>query len=155
MSDLYDLYQEVILDHGRRPRNAGCLEDATHIASGNNPLCGDQFEVYLRVEGDIIQDVRFDGVGCAISTASASLMSENLKGMRLSEFPALFEAMHGLVTGESVDEDVLGKLVVFGGVQNYPMRVKCATLAWHTSNCLLYTSPSPRDVEESRMPSSA
>lgn len=137
MSELTDLYQEVILDHGRRPRNFGPLEGATHEAEGYNPLCGDRFHVHLRVEGDTIREARFEGSGCAISTASASLMTEALKGARVDDFPKMFDGMHDLVTGKPGDEDALGKLVVFNGVAAFPMRVKCAILAWHTGKAAI------------------
>jgi len=138
MSDLRDLYQEVILDHSRNPRNFGKNDHATHHAEGYNPLCGDRLEVYLEVEGDTIKDVRFEGAGCAISTASASLMTESLKGRRVEEALALFHKMHETLTGRSdehggsAEEVSLGKLAVFEGVRQYPVRVKCASLAWHT-----------------------
>lgn len=136
MSELDDLYQEVILDHGRRPRNFGPLEGATHRAQGHNPLCGDRFEVELRVEDGVIRAARFQGSGCAISTASASLMTEALQGRPLADYEPLFQAVHDLVTGTPVEGD-LGKLVVFGGVAGFPMRVKCAILAWHTTRAAL------------------
>ena len=138
MSDLRELYQEVILDHGKQPRNFGRLDDPTHQADGDNPLCGDKIHVELVVDDDVVADVRFDGEGCAISTASASLMTESLKGRPLGEARALFHQMHETCTGqpdalEPGHEDVdMGKLVVFEGVRQYPLRVKCATLAWHT-----------------------
>jgi nitrogen fixation NifU-like protein len=134
MSDLRELYQEVILDHGRRPRNFGKLEGATHQARGDNPLCGDRLEVYLVMDGDVVRDVKFEGQGCAISTASASLMTEALKGRTREQAMELFRGVHGTCTGneeEAADID-LGKLAVFEGVREYPLRVKCATLAWHT-----------------------
>ena len=137
MSDLLELYQETILDHGRRPRNFGTCDPSTHHAEGYNPLCGDRFTLTLLVEGERIADVRFDGSGCAISTASASLMTEALKGRSVHEFGPLFEAVHGLCTGDPHHDGDLGKLVVFGGVANFPMRVKCATLAWHTVKAAL------------------
>jgi nitrogen fixation protein NifU and related proteins len=134
MSDsLRDLYQEVILDHNRRPRNFGPLPEANRQAEGYNPLCGDRVTVFLDVEDDRIRDVRFEGAGCAISTASASLMTEALKGLSVEEARSLFHDFHELVTtgaGEGAPE--LGKLAVFSGVREFPMRVKCATLAWHT-----------------------
>ena len=130
MSDLRDLYQEVILDHNRRPRNFGALPEANRRAEGNNPLCGDRITVYLDVEGDRIRAVTFEGAGCAISTASASLMTEALQGLSLEEARGLFHGFHELVTQGDKGED-LGKLAVFTGVREYPMRVKCATLAWH------------------------
>jgi nitrogen fixation protein NifU and related proteins len=131
MSDLRDLYQEVILDHNRHPRNFGPLPAANHRAEGNNPLCGDRVTVYLDVAGDRIRDLSFEGAGCAISTASASLMTEALKGRSVEEARQLFHGFHELVTQGKEGED-LGKLAVFTGVREYPMRVKCATLAWHT-----------------------
>ena len=136
--DLRELYQEVILDHSKNPRNFGELDGATHDAKGHNPLCGDRLNLYLLVEDGIIRDVAFEGAGCAISTASASMMSDALKGKTAAEVDALFEAFHGVVTGEAeVDEDALGKLSVFAGVRDYPVRVKCATLAWHTLKAAL------------------
>ncbi|HEX4964185.1 MAG TPA: SUF system NifU family Fe-S cluster assembly protein [Thermoanaerobaculia bacterium] len=136
MSELRDLYQEIILDHNRHPRNFGPLAAANHQAEGNNPLCGDRVTVRLDVEGGIVQDLAFQGVGCAISMASASLMTEALKGRTVEEARRLFHVFHDLLTtgevrdpGGSAD---LGKLAVFTGVREYPMRVKCATLPWHT-----------------------
>lgn len=134
MSDLRELYQEVILDHGRRPRNFRRLDAPTHQAHGDNPLCGDQLEVFLQMEDDLVVDVSFEGQGCAISTASASLMTEALKGKTKEQALELFRGLHGTCVGDP-DEAAgveLGKLAVFEGVQEYPMRVKCATLAWHT-----------------------
>lgn len=137
MSDLRDLYQELILDHGRRPRNFGPLPEATHDAIGHNPLCGDKITVHLRVVGDVVDGISFEGQGCAISQASASLLTEAVRGRKLGDVQSLFRKLTALVTGR--DEDValeqgveLGKLAVFEGVRQYPMRVKCATLAWHT-----------------------
>ncbi|HEX6898745.1 MAG TPA: SUF system NifU family Fe-S cluster assembly protein [Thermoanaerobaculia bacterium] len=134
MSDsLRDLYQEVILDHNRRPRNFGPLPEANRQAEGYNPLCGDKVTVFLDLEDDRIRDVRFQGAGCAISTASASLMTEALKGLSVEEARRLFHDFHELVTtGAGEDSPELGKLAVFSGVREFPMRVKCATLAWHT-----------------------
>jgi nitrogen fixation protein NifU and related proteins len=136
MSDLRDLYQELILDHGRRPRNFGPLPESTHEAVGHNPLCGDRITMHLRMAGDTVDGVSFEGQGCAISQASASLMTEAVRGRKLDEVMSLFRKMTALVTGRDDDaarEDVeLGKLAVFEGVRQYPMRVKCATLAWHT-----------------------
>ncbi|NCG18245.1 MAG: SUF system NifU family Fe-S cluster assembly protein [Rhodobacterales bacterium] len=137
MSDLLVLYQEMILDHGRKPRNFGRCDPASHHADGYNPLCGDRFTVTLQVDADVITDIQFEGSGCAISTASASLMTEALKGRAASDVPGLFEAVHGLCTGDAPNTDKLGKLVVFGGVANFPMRVKCATLPWHTLKAAL------------------
>ena len=148
MSDLRELYQEVILDHTKRPRNFGKLEEASHCANGYNPLCGDAVRVALIVEGDAIRDVRFEGSGCAISTASASLMTEALKGRTLAEFERLFERFHGVLTGDgAADPETLGKLSVMGGVAEYPLRVKCATLAWHTLRAALQGSSEPATTE--------
>ncbi len=136
MSDLRDLYQEVILDHNRSPRNFGALEDADAQADGHNPLCGDRLSVAVKLDDGVVTDLRFEGSGCAISKASASLMTEEVKGKTLDETLALFERFHKLVTDHSdshVDGDTdLGKLAVFAGVRDYPARVKCAVLAWHT-----------------------
>jgi nitrogen fixation protein NifU and related proteins len=147
MSDLRDLYQEVILDHNRRPRNFGPLPAANRRAEGHNPLCGDRVTVYLEVEGDRIRDVSFEGAGCAISTASASLMTEALKGLSLEEARTLFHGFHELVTKGDEGED-LGKLAVFTGVREYPMRVKCATLAWHTLMAALDAKDQPVTTEQ-------
>ena len=139
MSDLRDLYQEVILDHSRSPRNFGHHEPSNREAKGNNPLCGDKFTIYALVEDGIVKDVSFEGRGCAISTASASLMTELVKGKTEEEAEALFERFHDLVTAdkeEPLDEE-LDKLNVLAGVRGYPMRVKCATLAWHTMKAAL------------------
>lgn len=137
MSDLRELYQELILDHGRRPRNFGPLPDSTHDAVGHNPLCGDKITLHVRMDGDVVGGVSFEGQGCAISQASASLMTEAVKGRKLGDVRSLFRKMTALVTGRDGDVDregdvELGKLAVFEGVRQYPMRVKCATLAWHT-----------------------
>jgi nitrogen fixation protein NifU and related proteins len=140
MPDLRELYQQVILDHHKKPRNFRKLEKANKQADGYNPLCGDKVSVYLEVEDGIIRDVSFIGTGCAISTASASMMTESLKGKSLSEAELLFDRFHKLVTGDnSADSDVsaLGKLAVFSGVREYPVRVKCASLAWHTMHAAL------------------
>ena len=140
MSDFSDLYQELILDHNKRPRNQRKLDDADRRAEGYNPLCGDRVTVYVKVDGDVITDITFNGSGCAISTASASLMTEALKGKTLAEARAMFRKFHGLVTDdaeESIEGPGLGKLEVFSGVCQYPARVKCATLAWHTVNAAL------------------
>ena len=140
MSDLRELYQEVIFDHNRHPRNFGKLEDANRHADGNNPLCGDKLSLYLKIENDVIIDVRFEGMGCAISTASASLMTERLKGMKVADAEALFHKFHAVVTEDdrSVEGPELGKLSVLTGVRDYPARVKCATLAWHTLEAALH-----------------
>jgi nitrogen fixation NifU-like protein len=137
MSDLRDLYQEVILDHSKRPRNFHALADANRKAEGYNPLCGDRETVYLRLEGDRVRDVAFQGTGCAISTASASMMTESVKGKSREEAEALFERFHDLITGQNGESADLGKLAVFSGVREYPVRVKCATLPWHTLKAAL------------------
>jgi nitrogen fixation protein NifU and related proteins len=133
MSDLADLYQEVILDHNRRPRNFHPLADASHSAEGYNPLCGDRLTLYLKVKGETIEDVSFEGAGCAISKASASLMTDAVKGRTKAEAQALFERFHRLVTTQP-DQAVedMGKLSSLAGVREFPVRVKCASLAWHT-----------------------
>ena len=133
--DVRELYQSTILDHNKRPRNYRVPERANREARGDNPLCGDKITVHVLVEDGVVKDVGFQGSGCAISRASASLMTEAVKGRRLEEVEALFERFHGLVTGPPtgpVDLSGLGKLAVFSGVREYPVRVKCATLAWHT-----------------------
>jgi len=134
VTDLQDLYQELILDHGSRPRNLKKLAEANHSAEGYNPLCGDKVKVYVNLEGEVVKDISFEGAGCAISTASASIMTETLKGKTRAEADALFEMFHDLVTGQQrkLDSPELGKLAVFSGVSEFPMRVKCATLSWHT-----------------------
>ena len=138
MSNLNDLYQEVILDHNKRPRNYRTLEDASHHAEGYNPLCGDRLTLYLKVEGGRIQEVGFQGNGCAISKASASLMTDAVKGRPVEEVLALFEQFHEVVTTPP-DQPVkdLGKLSVLSGVREFPVRVKCASLAWHTLKAAL------------------
>lgn len=135
MDELRDLYQATILDHNKKPRNFGTLEEADGQADGHNPLCGDKLTVYVTLEDDRVVDVAFEGAGCAISTASASLMTERVKGKSISEIESDFGRFHDLVAGAPdapVDMGSLGKLAVFSGVREYPMRVKCATLAWHT-----------------------
>ena len=134
MDDLRELYQQVILDHNKNPRNYRLMEQHTHEAEGDNPLCGDHIDVYLQMEGDVIKDISFQGKGCAISQASASVMTSELKGKTIEEAEAAFEQFHGLVTDKSIepDFDKLGKLAVFAGVRAFPLRVKCASLAWHT-----------------------
>lgn len=134
MSSLRDLYQEVILDHNRHPHNFGELEGADRHADGFNPLCGDRLAVYVNLDGDTIAEVRFLGSGCAISKASASLMTDAVRGKTLKEARGLFDQFLKLVTDQdgAVDDAVLGKLAVFAGVRDYPTRVKCASLAWHT-----------------------
>jgi len=140
MSDLRELYQEVILDHNKRPRNFQKLEGANRTAEGYNPLCGDQITVYLRLEDDVIKDISFQGSGCAISKASASLMTASVKGKTQAEAEVLFDGVHTMLTGERdtiVDPHELGKLAVLSGVCEFPARVKCASLAWHTLRAAL------------------
>jgi nitrogen fixation NifU-like protein len=135
--NLADLYRDVIVDHNRSPRNRGRLEAATHHAEGDNPLCGDRLRLDLDVDGDVIRDLRFDGSGCAISTASASLMGEAVKGKTRAEAAALFAEVHRMLTGEGGDAARLGKLAALSGVREFPARVKCASLCWHTLNAAL------------------
>jgi nitrogen fixation NifU-like protein len=135
MSDLRELYQELIIDHSKRPRNFRVLEGANRKSDGYNPLCGDKVTVFLELENDRVKNISFQGSGCAISTASASVMTESLKGKTLAEAEALFEIFHNMVTGKppaAGKTPELGKLAVFSGVSEFPARVKCATLAWHT-----------------------
>ena len=138
MSDLTDLYQEVILDHNKRPRNFHALERPSHKAEGYNPLCGDRLNLFVRVDGDVIAEVGFQGSGCAISKASASLMTDAVKGRTVEEARALFERFHRMVTTppDTAVED-MGKLSVLSGVREFPVRVKCASLAWHTLKAAL------------------
>jgi len=138
MAGLRDLYQEVILEHSKVPRNYREMADADHKAEGFNPLCGDRFTVYLHMDGDAIQDISFQGSGCAISKASASMMTQMLKGKTRAQAEKLFETFHTLVTGHGRGpESELGKMAVFAGVSEFPARVKCATLAWHTLQAAL------------------
>jgi nitrogen fixation protein NifU and related proteins len=139
MGSLSALYQDVILDHNRAPRNYRPMENANRRVEGHNPLCGDRLTVWLRVEGDIIQDVAFQGSGCAISKASASLMTTAVKGKTRSEAETLFQRFHGLVRGslEPAEAESLGKLVVFSGVSQFPVRIKCASLSWHALKAAL------------------
>lgn len=138
MPDLRELYQEVIFDHNKKPHNYRKLENANHQADGHNPLCGDQITVYLNVEGEVIKDISFQGSGCAISKASASLMTDTLKGKTKAEAEVLFDKVHKMLTGDnSVDAQELGKLAALSGVSEFPVRVKCATLGWHTVHAAL------------------
>jgi nitrogen fixation protein NifU and related proteins len=138
MSDLSELYQEVILDHNRRPRNFRALDRPTHQAEGYNPLCGDRLNLFLKVDGDVIADVGFQGSGCAISKASASLMTDCVKGCDVAAARALFERFHRMVTTPpDAEVEDLGKLSVLAGVREFPVRVKCASLAWHTLKAAL------------------
>ncbi len=146
-----ELYQDIILDHNRSPRNFGRLEDATHVLDGRNPLCGDHYTIYLKVEDGIITDVHFEGSGCAISKASASVMTTSVKGKRIEEADRLFKVFHEIVTGEADFEetfDSVGKLAAFGGVADFPVRVKCASLAWHTMHNALHGEKDSATTEE-------
>jgi nitrogen fixation NifU-like protein len=147
VSDLHDLYQETILDHSKRPRNTGALAQATHSAEGYNPLCGDRLSLQLKLENGHIMGIRFQGTGCAISTASASLMTEAIKGKTPEDAERAFQKFHSLLTEERQPAPDLGKLVVFSGVREYPMRVKCATLAWHTLRAALRGEQQPVSTE--------
>lgn len=143
MSELSELYQELILDHNRRPRNFGSLPDANHTAEGYNPLCGDRLKVYVRLEDDRIAGVSFEGSGCAISKASASLMTDAVKGQTIGDATALFDRVHAMLTtpiDRPVDASDVGKLVVLSGVREFPVRIKCASLAWHTLKAALAAS---------------
>jgi nitrogen fixation NifU-like protein len=152
MSDLTDLYQQVILDHNRRPRNYGKLEDANRQAEGFNPICGDHLTLYVRLNGDVIDDLRFEGEGCAISKASASLMTESLKGKTAAEAEALFQRIHEMLTSNAdvdfeAQAEELGKLAVFSGVREFPARVKCASLSWHALHRALQGDETPVSTE--------
>jgi len=140
MSELRELYQQVILDHTKRPRNFRTIPDTANVAEGFNRLCGDRITLYIKVENDRVADIAFQGAGCAISTAAASMMTEALKGRPLAEVEPLFKRFHAMVTSppdQEVDDADLGKLAVFAGVREFPVRVKCATLAWHTLKAAL------------------
>ena len=133
MFDIKDLYQEIIVDHNRNPRNFGIIDNADKIIEGFNPLCGDKLKLYLKTEGQNIADISFDGSGCAISVASASLMTDAMKGKSINDAELLFNSFHEFITNETgADEKSLGKLAVLAGVKDFPARVKCATLCWHT-----------------------
>jgi nitrogen fixation protein NifU and related proteins len=149
MSDLMELYQEVIKDHNKKPRNYRAIEGATRQVEGYNPLCGDRYTVYLALEGDVVKDVSFQGQGCAISKASASLMTQALKGKTRAEAEALFAKFHELLTKDVSEEqaEALGKLAVFSGVRKFPVRVKCATLPWHTVHAALEGDSQPISTE--------
>jgi nitrogen fixation protein NifU and related proteins len=140
MSELSELYQQVILDHNKKPRNFRKLETANHTAEGYNPLCGDQLTIYMNLEDDRVTDVGFEGSGCAISKASASMMTQAVKGKSKEQAEALFKEFHSMVTGEldqENEENTLGNLKIFAGVREFPVRVKCATLPWHTMHAAL------------------
>jgi len=150
MSDLRDLYQEVILDHSRHPRNYRRPEGANRQADGYNPLCGDKVTVYLVLDGDVVRDIGFEGKGCAISTASASMLTESIKGKTLAQAESLFRGFHEFVAGRTdrqAGDAEMGKLAVFSGVREFPIRVKCATLAWHTLRAALDQQGQPVSTE--------
>ncbi len=150
MYDTRDLYQEIILDHTKRPRNHHKIEKVTHEAKGYNPLCGDKVSLYLDVEGGRVIDIGFEGTGCAISTSSASMLTEAVKGKSVDEVNILFQGFHDLVTGKLQDPDTipgLDRLVAFMGVREFPVRVKCATLVWHTLKAALEKKIQPASTE--------
>jgi nitrogen fixation protein NifU and related proteins len=148
MSDLRELYHAVILDHNKTPRNFRRPADANHSAEGFNPLCGDKLHVYLKMDNDVVQDVAFVGSGCAISMASASMMTERLKGKTQAEAEALFHDFHDMLTGSpGTETSTLGKLEAFAGVKEFPVRVKCATLPWHTFLAALRGEEKPVSTE--------
>jgi nitrogen fixation NifU-like protein len=151
MSDLRELYQEIIIDHGRRPRNFGVLDNATCHKEGFNPLCGDKIILHLIEKNGRVDNIMFEGAGCAISMASASLMTEYLKGKTIAEIDAIFNAFHEMVTVNIITDDSaekLGKLMVLGGVSEFPVRVKCATLAWHTLKAALHNDSATVTTED-------
>ena len=146
--DISSLYQDIILDHNRRPRNFHAMEDADRVAEGNNPLCGDQLKLWVKLDGDQIADVSFTATGCAISRASASIMTAAVKGKSRSEADVLFERFHTLVlSGKGAEDKSLGSLAVFSGVSKFPARVKCASLSWHTLRSALDARPDPVSTE--------
>ncbi|MCG8379375.1 MAG: SUF system NifU family Fe-S cluster assembly protein [Proteobacteria bacterium] len=148
MFDIKDLYQEVIVDHNRSPRNFGKLDNADKTLEGFNPLCGDRLTLYLKTDGNKIDDIAFDGSGCAISVASASLMTDAMKGKSLDEAEGLFNEFHDLITTENeVDTEQLGKLAALAGVRDYPARVKCASLCWHTLHAVIQGDDNPVSTE--------
>ncbi|MCF6283883.1 MAG: SUF system NifU family Fe-S cluster assembly protein [Candidatus Hydrogenedentes bacterium] len=151
MSDSRALYEQVILDHNKKPRNFKKLEDADHSVEGFNPLCGDHFTVHLNLDGDTLTEITFEGSGCAISKSSASVMTTVLKGKTRAEAEALFEQFHAMITADPdapVDEEALGKLRVFAGVREFPVRIKCATLAWHALHSALTSDNNAVSTEE-------
>lgn len=149
MADLREMYQEAILEHAKSPRNFRALQEPTGKAEGYNPLCGDRCTVYLIMKDDVIEDIGFQGSGCAISRASASMMTQSLKGKTIEEAETLFQSFHKMVTGQNGngDRSQLGKLEVFAGVSEFPARVKCATLAWHTLQAALHDDRKPVTTE--------
>ena len=149
MMDLKELYQEVIVDHNRSPRNFHAMADATRSLEGFNPLCGDRLTLYVKLDGERVSDISFNGSGCAISTASASLMTEAMKGKSRAEAGQIFKDFHGMLTGSAphVDPAAFGKLAVLAGVREYPSRIKCATLCWHTLHALIDGANAPVSTE--------
>ena len=148
MFDIKDLYQEIIVDHNRNPRNFGVIADADITMEGFNPLCGDKLKLYIKIDGQNISDIAFDGTGCAISVASASLMTDAMKGKSIDEAETLFNNFHSLITTENgIDSDHLGKLAVLAGVKDFPARVKCASLCWHTLHSSLIGDDKPVTTE--------
>ena len=150
MVDLRELYQQIILDHNRSPRNFRVMADADHVAQGDNPLCGDKIRVYVKLNGDVIDDISFDGSGCAISQSSASLMTTAVMGKTVAEAEELFDTFHDMVTAgvdQPADRQALGKLAAFAGVREFPARVKCANLAWHTLHAALGGRADPISTE--------
>jgi nitrogen fixation NifU-like protein len=144
---LRELYQEIIVDHGKQPRNFGKLAGANHCQAGHNPLCGDRLTIYITENNGFVEEVRFEGAGCAISVASASLMTEAVRGKSITEINILFDLFHHLVTEGKEPEQSIGKLSAFSGVAEFPVRVKCATLAWHTLKAALANDPNPVSTE--------
>jgi nitrogen fixation protein NifU and related proteins len=150
MADLGELYQQVIIEHNRSPRNFKIVPDATRTADGDNPLCGDRITLFVKLDGDVITDIGFQGKGCAISQASASLMTGAVKGKGVAEAEQLFHAFHAMVMSDPTKTpatESLGKLAAFAGVRQFPARVKCANLAWHTLHAALAQSPEPVSTE--------
>jgi nitrogen fixation NifU-like protein len=149
--DLVDLYQQVILDHSKSPRNFRTLDQANRVAQGHNPLCGDNYTIYALVEGDVVKELSFQGSGCAISKASASLLTEALKGKNKAEVKAMFDKVHQLITSGKTTETGLGKLAVFAGVHKFPARVKCAILPWHAVLAAVEGKSAPVTTESEKM----
>ena len=147
MNGLEELYREVILDHNRSPRNFGQIEDADRVINGVNPLCGDKMTLYLKLDGDRIDDVRFEGTGCAISVASSSLMTERIKGANVAETLALFERVHDMLRGNIDPDEHMEKLAALAGVREFPSRVKCASLVWHALKTALTSSEAEISTE--------
>lgn len=145
--DLNDLYQQVILDHSKSPRNFQKMEKANRVAEGKNPLCGDQVTLYLLMEGDVVKDISFQGSGCAISKASASLLTESLKGKTREQVKRLFDEVREMITTGKINGDEIGKLAVFAGVHKFPARVKCAILPWHAVVAAMEGKPEPVSTE--------